>query len=690
MTKKIDYLLIDPFASHKSGVTAYTKNAKAILEEYFSVEVLSINPQENIEEFRKRVAHFVRNNKVNIVEAPETRAASKYIDHPRLHIRLHGSKTYCNYLQHLPVSDELICEEQREMDKAYLLSAPSSITVEISKLFFKNLNNVKIIPNPIYFNNIQKNKSYNSKQDRKIFFIGRGDYLKGIEFLLEIIKKKPNLKITLVGDEKLKKKFINHPSFSFINGEEFDLERLTNVGDIILVPSIFETWSMVAGEAILNKCQIILWEHCGICQFSAPYKYIYPIAIWNISAFAKTIEDLIFIKVDNENITTASKQTINKWNNQFLELITNALLGKKLSSTDDYYSKIDLNRLLLIRNKRGNFMRLKKKVMKFFRNPALFFKDSKYFSPIYFKIKKYNFKFLENNTSQDYINKEVYPSIEIKKLDISPSGFITFPEMDAKKAHLRTMILMPERHAPIIGKIIPFLHRNRDFLPLRKEELLIYCYDDLFSEIDPPYLLERLNIANRERLSNIRNIFVFDDTENFSLSLHYSNYIINVIQIIPEQQNDVLVSNVLGYYLIHKENIDKLKNDIKRKTFIYNNELTLSLYIRKTIQEILPRDINLLLPVISSAESYRIDLFKNKDPIYDVKLYLTSSGLEYGDVKYHNGLCMQMAELTKELYVTEKTFLKYQNLLTNLNSDKLADFYLYSSRDGLRFDVEYK
>ena len=88
MTKKIDYLLIDPFASHKSGVTAYTKNAKAILEEYFSVEVLSINPQENIEEFRKRVAHFVRNNKVNIVEAPETRAASKYIDHPRLNTRV--------------------------------------------------------------------------------------------------------------------------------------------------------------------------------------------------------------------------------------------------------------------------------------------------------------------------------------------------------------------------------------------------------------------------------------------------------------------------------------------------------------------------------------------------------------------------------------------------------------------------
>ena len=48
-----------------------------------------------------------------------------------------------------------------------------------------------------------------------------------------------------------------------------------------------------------------------------------------------------------------------------------------------------------------------------------------------------------------------------------------------------------------------------------------------------------------------------------------------------------------------------------------------------------------------------------------------------------------MSRITNELYVTEQVFLKYQNLLTNPSPDNLSKFYLYSSKDGFYFDVEY-
>lgn len=688
MSRKIDYLFIDPFASHKSGVTAYTKQAKDILSEHFTVEILSIRLGEPIEDFRKRVALFINNNEITIVEAPETRTASKYINHPRLHIRLHGSRTYCNYLQNLAVSAELIREEQAEINKAHIISAPSSITVDISRLFFDNLDNVVIIPNPIYLHNARRENNIPSDNSRKIFFIGRGDYLKGTIFLLKIIQKEPSLNITLVGDDKLRKTFMHHPNFNFIDGVDANLENLVNTGDIVLIPSIFETWSMVASEAILNRCQIVLWEHCGICQFIQNYKFAHTVPIWDINIFAQTIKNAISTKIKNTDIIKYSKQTIYEWNDCFLKNINGIIYGEQSSKGEYHPIKINLDKLLSIRNNESKFMRIKKKIKKFFRNPILFFKDSRYFQPVYLKIKKYNFILLKNKHDTIPIeNKLLRP--KIKKLDISPSGFIVFPEMDAKKAHLRTMILLPERYNPIAEELIPLLHRHKDFLPLRDGELIIYCYDDYFSEIEPFHMLEKLNNANRDRLSNIRNIFILDDTENFSLSLYHCNHTINVIQIIPKQKNNKLVtSNVLGYYLIHKDNINKLEEKPIRKTFIYDTTLNLSLYIRKVLQEILPRDINILLPVISSKDDYRIDLFKEKNRNYDIKIYLSLSKIENNNIKYHSELCISMANLTNGLYVTEQVFLKYQNLLVNPTFDNLANFYLYASKDGLYFDVE--
>lgn len=710
---KIDYLFLDPFSSSISGVSNYIIQASSILKKAgYSTQILRRYPNENIDIYRKRASLYVRNNEIGIIEAPETLTSTKYISHPYIHIRLHCSKAIGNYMQDLNVDYHLIEQEQIELNKAKYISAPSSITLIASKLFFSNLDNAIVFPHPYKHTNTLSAKP---STHPTVFFIGRGEALKGIFFL-------ENLHINhihLVGDKKLQQ-FAqqNLTNFTFINGSSrFSLHQIKPY-DIILLPSLFETWSMVAVEAISRYAKILTWQHIGICEFF-PAEVTNHCKPWDMKAFEHILEILKQATPSSLEISNYKNQidsSFNLINDEYFNEVVNIIENTNNKGIKQKLKNINTAPLLphpfaIKQHEKSSTMRIKKKLNKFTKNPSLFFSDSKFIPdflkkkhPFTTSIKEETGQIAKEELKQKPLSIEAKPKANLllstsnppktnHKIGISPSGFLTFPKIESKKTKLQTIFLYPNRLKQKAEALIQEIYKHTDFLPMRENELITACYPDHISHTPLNELALKMNNDNKQRLSSYPNIFILDNTENLGITLHYSNHQLHIAQIFDGDNGSNFItdtiSDILTYYL-YPQDLELNLIPSKRKLFSYSSDQELSVFIRKILQEIIPRDVNLLLPVIANNE-YRPELLKlNIENSYNDIYAKVNKFTLPNYIINHNQLCTLIAENTIELFVTESTFLRYQNLLSTPSLKTITDFYNLSSQDGLRFEIIYE
>lgn len=363
----IDYLFIDPFNSSKSGVTQYIRcSAKYLRLKGLSVSIFSIKKCENIEIFRKRLAIFVSENIIKQIEAPESLASTLYVDHPCIHIRLHLSRQLGQYLQSLKIDERCIAEEQYVIDNADKISAPSSVTVKASWDIFNNLDKCIVYPNYIFRGDPSNFISQNEHDNRRLFFIGRGEPLKGINFIS--VFKHFQDKLICIGDEKLEAflKKINS-SAVFFNGGNRDIFNIIQPYDVVVVLSGFETWSMVAAESLVKNCFVVCWAHLGICEFlNNPF-----VKKIDYADEEKVIEEISNLLL-NLTIVNNKKliQDINEINVLFEKGLFNQE-GIKPKYNVPYPKKLIINSL-----KRPFLNRFFAKVKKLIKSPRKFLTDS--------------------------------------------------------------------------------------------------------------------------------------------------------------------------------------------------------------------------------------------------------------------------------------------------------------------------
>lgn len=716
---RINYLFIDPIKEVNSGISQYIYHANSLINSLnISTYILKINNNESDEEFRIRIAQFVANHEIDVIESPETKFATKYINHPRIHIRLHCSKVIGNYFQGLYIDRKIIIEEQKEIDKAYIVTAPSLETVKISSMFFSNLENkVCIIPNP-FLHISANNPKQLPREKSKLFFIGTGKFLKGIYFFKDIHLVKP---IYFIGDELLEnflKLNFASDSYIFINGNNRDFLSKINIFDIIIVPSIFETWSMVAAEGLSQYARIITWQHIGITNF---FDFVSIVQPFDLEKFQQVINNEVSKSYLIEDINSYIKKIDNTFyvmNRLYLDKVKQLVL---FDSGENIYQKLNLQSIslpnpILIHNTSGSFiMRLQKKIKKLFNNPKLFFNDSR-FVPDFLKkpvplllnnsqkkpmdtnmdVKSNTQSLLELNEPKSSSN--LIPKIDpIKIMDalMSGTGFLKFPDRNSDKHdNIRAILLFPKKEINYIKKILENLVYHVDFLPLRSNELMVCSYPDSISDEDYLNIACSIDNANKARFSKYPNIFIYDITDNLARAIRSINHEVTVTQVIPEYYNQ-LPKNLklinLDFYLIPSQLTSIPLN--KRKVFQYQSNQVLLQYIRKIIQETIPRDLNLFLPVIAPID-YRPELINmNEGNTYFnilVKLKNKFHTIHANsNVSNHLHFCDEMALNTLELFVLEKVFLKYQNLLVNPTEENLAQFYKLASQDSLRFKVIY-
>ncbi|QFT54605.1 D-inositol-3-phosphate glycosyltransferase [Microbulbifer sp. THAF38] len=272
----INYVILNPFYSGEegssSGIDIYSRELRQTILSKSGINVASLNF--NFTEKRRDLRGYVSRSlaefskKNTIVEAPDARAfggliPAGYFTHIRLHCPLFLAQKY----DRANPSKLLKFREVRQIRKADLLSSPSGLMCsELSRELRGK--EVSIYPNPI-FNYIEQPPVVEIERDIDILFLGRYQYLKGIDVFLKVVGQfGGELKVAVAGDDRPVSSYAlnsvdNH---GFVGPSE--KMALLHRTKCVLIPSRFESFSMVAYEAISCGAKVITWPNTGFSEWA--------------------------------------------------------------------------------------------------------------------------------------------------------------------------------------------------------------------------------------------------------------------------------------------------------------------------------------------------------------------------------------------------------------------------------------
>lgn len=354
----MDYIFIDPINKPYSGISSYINIASKLLSNLANIYIIKREKSEDIDSFRYRVKKEVEEKfsiDNTIVESPDTYGATLLLDRDwTIHIRLHGLKNVFDLIEGNEIDIKLYRESVNAMLKAYYISSPSNIIYNLEKKDI-NFSNIYIYPNPI--------EQYKNKTDKDIdiLFIGRNQKIKGIKYLKIIVKEFKEKRIVFYGKGLVKLK--NKNLLVIDNKDNNYKEKLLERAKVVIIPSIIESFSQVAGEAISNNAGVVCWDKVGISEYNL--KTILVSKFNNIQDFINNIK----IQLENDKNCEDFYDDCHKINSMYIKYMSCIL--KRTLKPNNIFS---FNKNLTIRSVyMGKFI---KKTKKLFRNPKQYWNDS--------------------------------------------------------------------------------------------------------------------------------------------------------------------------------------------------------------------------------------------------------------------------------------------------------------------------
>jgi len=175
-----------------------------------------------------------------------------------------------------------------------------------------------------------KNVSAVKKRTKKVLYVGRLVYQKGINHLIDaakiVIDKDPKIKFVVVGygsDKKKLKKEVKELGISknvYFAGYVKDIDKAYKDADLFVMPSVSEPFGITPLEAMKNGTPAIISHQSGISEVvKSCKKYDY----WDIDKLAKLILNLMN---DNESYNKVRKECLTEikkfsWNNAAKETL---------------------------------------------------------------------------------------------------------------------------------------------------------------------------------------------------------------------------------------------------------------------------------------------------------------------------------------------------------------------------------
>jgi glycosyltransferase involved in cell wall biosynthesis len=216
-----------------------------------------------------------------------------------------------------------------------LFNKTSAVSTAVKKHYRKhcNLNTIDIIFNSFPINEFQINKNSNvlnqyieiSNNDFIILTPGRFVEKKGHKYLIEAIKilnkKYSNLTFLFVGKGPLENfiKEISLPNIKVIpEMEHKELMNLYKDVDLIVIPSIYEAFGLVVGEAMIMEKGIVATNVDGILEMIEDKKEGLLVPPKDPQALADAIEKLYKNKELKENLAKNAKEKIKQFDTEII------------------------------------------------------------------------------------------------------------------------------------------------------------------------------------------------------------------------------------------------------------------------------------------------------------------------------------------------------------------------------------
>jgi hypothetical protein len=709
------YVYIDPFSQEDSGVSSYIKLSQAqLLILGISSVIIKREINESVNNFKLRVPLVLSNlnKKIIMVEAPESLACSEFIpNNIPLHIRLHFSRSLGCLLQHQSIKKDDIDKEQTEINRASVVSSPSRAAYHSSCEIFEFPKKVIFFPNP---NPLPLDNPRLHKYD--VLFIGRYQKLKGISYLEDMMASLPHLKFLIATNIKYKESLENKfKNVTVIDGVKNSKPDIYHSSQVVVVPSMFETSSMVILEAFSYNCKIIAWEHLGALEYDGlkQSENIYKVKIFNVHSFKDAV-----IKALSSELVPAKNIFLN--NQQFSEGIFSVI--KRDVTFESNISEIDMalqKEICGLFNRKKNWVEgymkspIVRKTRKLFRDPKAFFNDSHFFNG-----RKKNEKalILESSTStlikeyadeishSDSAKELLHHLIETEIIDanhesvisiednekyklycvIGEEGRLEFPEPRVKpKGHTVAFFYSKNELTLEYEDIIDNLNSFEDFKYTSLERMHIGCFS-LDKNITSLSVINRIDVKNKNRFSLIDFCILANPPVALCTALRSigTDQKIIVIDTSDESVNYSECADVVISIFPQKE------MNVGRRFIAVNSINSIHIAIRKVLQENFPKNPNMLIALRPEDQAFNKQEFKdfddaNFDGIIKVNKF-SSSGFQTMDDYY-----LMFSKNILGIAVKESVYNKYKNLVQDINIEENAfHFVRYCLADGVIFDVK--
>lgn len=628
------YILVDPFNRKDSGVTTYTQYAsEQIAALGVAVKVIAKGLEETLEQFRLRVRDEVQQTQdILCVEAPESLSSTRLItENIPLHIRLHCSRSLGAVVQGLPFNKEEVEFEKIEIERSIFLSSPSWASFIASKELFRFKKTPCVFPNPAASSGNYKLEP--NKYD--VTFVGRYQKLKGTSVLEQLARNLSDLRFAVVCPP------IDEPpavsNMTFLDGTSMSKDEIYALSNVVIIPSLFETSSMVAIEALTRGCHVVLWQHLGVVEYFSNLAELIPVRPGDNQKFSDSVLQARKLPKTAENFDLAT--SINSaFKNGLMETLKG---GKKVSLTTRPEKRIEKHLKTLVKSQLKNIMKKKqspfvRKTKKLFLHPIDFFRDSteaKYIrrklqdrrlkklaalkvefkdhpiiaekpaAPVTVIVKSPTVKAIVDNAQP----KQKKAILENYITSISDEGRIEFKVRPAKPKGYGTAFLHQSDVDPeLVLSILDKLNTYDDFRYVSTERMQLGTFD-IAEDQTPLSIINRIDAKNKGNLAEINFLIMLNAPANLCYALRYSGTDQRVILIKTEE--DLVVDPEAVDVVITLFPEEEAANLSRLITLESVDDIPVA--IRRALQEGFPRKRDMLLPVLMSegAEFDRTELF---------------------------------------------------------------------------------
>lgn len=446
--------------------------------------------------------------------------------------------------------------------------------------------------------------------------------------------------------------------------------------DAVIVPSVFETASMVALEALATGVTVVAWQHLGICEY-AGYPSLHPVPAWDLDAFDATVRRAIESgspnEMDHHAAMTAliTDRFMDGWRRSQTGEITDLMPVAIAPSARPVVTRLSQGHIDGIMTDKSERSRWQRKLRKLRRDPVQFFKDSPMGRLL-----------IRPGQARLVAPLPGTPAASRRFGSIPAQGRIRFEKPPSKPVGVICAFFYAQGDEARAQALLDSMKGFEDFRYLRAPLLQVGDFEkpQAASAVE---IAERIDRENKQRISEVDHVILLDPPSSLVEGLRACGARQRLIVVLTQSSSelpdpwhtDVLITS------------GPTPAKAYRRVIEVSAPTSLHIAIRRAVSEGAPKSPDMMLPMVGFSQTCR------------EQLLAASAGPNHGIIQLRQPqpnrfprpssmMCTDLAARIGALAVKESIYLRYRNLCDRLDEPSARAWFLnFALFDGVMFDV---